>query len=75
MAKYTIELTRDETGRMNVTSTLDGDFTSLELLGLLYWKLKDIQMQIYGDVRPDYVERSVIVESGIKPISTMTAAN
>ena len=60
MKRFTIEYTRDDDGEGgNMRSTNDG-FSALEILGVLAWKIHDIERQMIGEVRPDVVERDLI---------------
>ena len=59
MKKYTLTLTQNDKGALNVETTNDG-FNPLELLGLLSWKHNDVQEQLKGHIVPDTVSRTVI---------------
>jgi len=59
MKKYTLTLTQNDKGALNVETTNDG-FNPLELLGLLSWKHNDVQEQLKGHIVPDTTSRTVI---------------
>ncbi len=61
MKKFKLEFTLNKNGKFEVYGENDG-FTPFELLGLLNWKQKDVEQQIFGDVKPDVVTRKVIVD-------------
>jgi hypothetical protein len=46
---------------LQVHSKNDG-YTSLEIIGLLDFKKNDIIKQICGEVKPDVIKRTVVVE-------------
>lgn len=61
VAKYFLEVTRDESGKMNFRSENEG-FNMIEVYGILGWKVQDIRDQIHGIVpAPEKVERKVVV--------------
>jgi hypothetical protein len=56
MKKYKLVIKLDDNGKLQVEGENDG-FTPFELLGLLHWKQKDIEEQIFGGLKPDTVSR------------------
>jgi hypothetical protein len=61
MKKYKLEFILDDNHVLAVGGENEG-FTAFELLGLLNWKQKDLENQIFGEVKPDVVSRKVITE-------------
>jgi hypothetical protein len=61
MKTYELVIKITDQGDFEVDGTNDG-FTALELLGVLYWKVKDIENQIFGDIKPSVVSRKVVKE-------------
>lgn len=59
MKKFKLEFEFTEDGGLMANGENDG-FTAFELLGLLTWKVNDIEKQIFGDIKPDVVTRKVI---------------
>jgi hypothetical protein len=62
-AKYILVMKKGADGKIKCKSICRG-FNSLEILGLLNWKTNDIQSQINGVIKPDFVSRKVITEKG-----------
>lgn len=63
-ARFFLEVTRDEKGKMNFKSENEG-FNMIEVYGLLGWKVQDVRDQMMGLVPPpDTVERKVIKPTG-----------
>jgi hypothetical protein len=65
MKKYTITLT-DDGESISCESVNDG-FATLELIGLLEWKLHDIYEQLSGHTKPDIIRRECIVDEQEAP--------
>lgn len=61
MKKYTVEFNLSDDGGLKVDSENDG-FTAFEIIGLMAWKQKDLENQIFGEIRPDVVTRKVITD-------------
>ena len=61
MKKYICTVT-EENGMLRYEATNDG-FNALELLGILYNRLQDIQAQMGGLVKADIVKRTYIDQS------------
>jgi len=59
--KWTIEHIIFEDGTSGLSRTNDG-FNSFELIGLLEISKDDIIKQIKGEIKPDVVNRTLIVE-------------
>lgn len=59
MKKFKLEFEVTEDGKLISNGENDG-FTAFELLGLLTWKVNDIQKQIFGDIKPEVVTRKVV---------------
>lgn len=60
MKRFELTVTIED-GKLNFESKNDG-FGSLELLGILSWKHRDIIDQLEGKVKPDAVTRNYIEE-------------
>jgi len=59
MKKFKLEFEVTEDGEIRANGENDG-FTAFEILGLLHWKIRDIEKQIFGDIKPDVVTRKVV---------------
>lgn len=57
---YTIRIDTFENGKFGITRTNDG-FHALELLGLLERIQFDILEQMNGNIKPDFVNRNVVI--------------
>jgi hypothetical protein len=57
--KFTLELIEKDDGHLEMHSSNDG-FSTVALLGALYFKLGDIQDQMRGKIKPDVVTRSFV---------------
>lgn len=55
---YTITVKTDDNGHTSMTRVNDG-FPSMELLGMLYYIINDIETQIKMNCSPDTVKRIV----------------
>jgi hypothetical protein len=59
MKNYRLEFILSENGELKVNGENEG-FTPLEILGLLSWKQKDIEAQMFDGIKPDVVSRKVV---------------
>lgn len=57
--RFVFEVTEID-GMVSFRSEGEG-FNTFEALGFMLWKIEDIHQQIRGEVKPDIVERRVIV--------------
>jgi hypothetical protein len=58
---YTVTFTEDEKGKCTINSINDG-LTSLEVLGLLQYKLLDVYGQIIGTIDPPQMVRRTVIQ-------------
>ena len=58
MKKYTLEIIENNEGQ--AIKCINEGYNALELIGLLAWKQRDIEKQMFGEIQPDIVTRTVI---------------
>lgn len=58
--KYTITETTDKNGKTTLNRTNDG-FNVIELMGIVSLTQQELFQQIKGEIKPDIIERHVIV--------------
>lgn len=61
MDKYFILEVFENDGKLSLKSQNDG-FTAMEMYGFLEYKKTDIIKQLSGEVRPDVIKRSLVVD-------------
>jgi hypothetical protein len=61
MKKFTLKFLLSKEGKLEITGENDG-FSGFELVGLLDWKKRDIEKQIFGEIKPDVVTRKAITD-------------
>jgi hypothetical protein len=59
MIRYELVYERDESGRGSFNCTNKG-LSAMEIIGILTWKISDIERQLRGEVKPDVVKRTVV---------------
>ena len=60
MKRFTLEYTQADGDPGGMMHTTNDGFTGMEIIGILTWKIHDIERQMIGEVRPDVVERELI---------------
>lgn len=69
MKKFTLVFEMTKKGTFKSSGMCEG-FTSMEVLGLLYWKTRDVEKQIFGEIKPDIVERTFVRKTRKSDIKT-----
>jgi ribosome modulation factor len=69
---YNMKVTATEDGKLNITRNNDG-FTAFEILGVLRHSENDVLDQIAGKIKPDLVQRTVVVDEAKQENVTSSA--
>ncbi len=59
--EFRLTFTLDEWNKLSC-DTVNQGMDAFMVIGLLHWKLEDIYKQLRGEIKPDVINRTVIVE-------------